>query len=398
MTTFLLLFSQQNLRFSAMKFTLALKKLPFVPDSRQIIYVASEKDKNVTDFIEVNFHRIRDHFASKGYVFCYIPYVKEELLSRKRIHYVVPFAKTAKEAEYMVNDNFILDYMVHPENREKVTPALLYYHPDCIDKACLEAEDQLIGVTISEDSLADDGTLSGPLEEILEDIKSKQRKEKFSRKLGHIKYDLDLFDEEPRNICADVDFADDCFDEESTILIKEIEDRVNELKTKGIETYMVESMKLKFRKTALSQMHITKDYRIYLGDYFGMEIHMAPLTKAVYLLFLRHPEGIIFKYLPDYKQELMEMYSEVKTATFYFAEPSQQSVEDLTDPTKNRINEHCARIRAAFLEKFDDYLARNYYITGKRGEAKSISLPRDMVKWDNKLKPNPKLSSRFDKP
>ena len=92
------------------------------------------------------------------------------------------------------------------------------------------------------------------------------------------------------------------------------------------------------------------------------------------------------------------MYSEVKTATFYFAEPSQQSVEDLTDPTKNRINEHCARIRAAFLEKFDDYLARNYYITGKRGEAKSISLPRDMVKWDNKLKPNPKLSSRFDKP
>ena len=86
--------------------------------------------------------------------------------------------------------------------------------------------------------------------------------------------------------------------------------------------------------------------------------------------------------MPDYKLELMQIYNDVKTATFYFAEPSQQSIEDTTDPTKNRINEHCARIRAAFLEHFDDYLARNYYITGKRGEPKCITLPRELVKWD----------------
>ncbi len=348
-----------------------------MPDSHQIIYVASEKDKHVTDFIEANFHRIRDHFASIGYTFCYIPYVKHALLTGERLHYIAPFAKSSKEAEYMVNDNFILDYMVHPENREKVTPALLYYHPDCIDKDYPDAGDQLLGVTISEDALADDKVLHGPFQEILEDISSHR-----------VLFRVDDEEIPNRNVAEDgggsYDIADELFDEESTKIILEIRERVDELKLKGIETYMVESMQLKFRKTALSGMHITKDYRIYLGDYFGMEIHMAPLTKAVYLLFLRHPEGIIFKHLPDYKQELMEIYNEVKTATYYYSDPSRQSVEDVVDPTKNRINEHCARIRSAFLEKFDDYLARNYYITGKRGEAKSITLPREMVKWENK--------------
>ena len=39
-----------------------------------------------------------------------------------------------------------------------------------------------------------------------------------------------------------------------------------------------------------------------------MEIKMEPLVKAVYLLFLKHPEGIVFKCLPDYRKELAELY------------------------------------------------------------------------------------------
>ena len=29
-----------------------------------------------------------------------------------------------------------------------------------------------------------------------------------------------------------------------------------------------------------------------------------------------------------------------------------------------------------------DHLARNFFITGVRGEAKRITLPRELVKWD----------------
>ena len=48
----------------------------------------------------------------------------------------------------------------------------------------------------------------------------------------------------------------------------------------------------------------------------------------------------------------------------------------------NSINEKCARIRAAFVNKFDEHLAKNYYITGNRGGVKKITLPRDLVVWE----------------
>jgi hypothetical protein len=54
----------------------------------------------------------------------------------------------------------------------------------------------------------------------------------------------------------------------------------------------------------------------------------------------------------------------------------------VTNPLQNSINEKCARIKAAFLGEFDDYMAKYYYIDGKRGEAKGIALPRDLVVWE----------------
>ena len=58
------------------------------------------------------------------------------------------------------------------------------------------------------------------------------------------------------------------------------------------------------------------------------------------------------------------------------------SIEDVTNPLLNSINEKCARIRGAFIGEFDDRLARHYYICGERGEAKKIALSRDLVIWE----------------
>ena len=57
-----------------------------------------------------------------------------------------------------------------------------------------------------------------------------------------------------------------------------------------------------------------------------------------------------------------------------------QSIEDVTNPLLNSINEKCARINGAF--QFDEKLARHYYIEGKRGEPKRIVLPRNLVVWE----------------
>ena len=44
----------------------------------------------------------------------------------------------------------------------------------------------------------------------------------------------------------------------------------------------------------------------------NMEIKMEPLVKSVYLLFLKHPEGIMFKCLPEYREELAQIYNRIR--------------------------------------------------------------------------------------
>jgi hypothetical protein len=124
---------------------------------------------------------------------------------------------------------------------------------------------------------------------------------------------------------------------------------------------------------------ISKNYRIFLGN-DRIEVHMEPLVKAVYLLFLLHPEGIVFKDLPDYRGELTKIYSEVRP--WGLTDRALQSIEDVTNPLLNSINEKCARIRKAFVNAMDSKAAEPYIIKGMRGGIKKIDLPRDLVIWE----------------
>lgn len=129
----------------------------------------------------------------------------------------------------------------------------------------------------------------------------------------------------------------------------------------------------------LSKLTITKDYILLLSDY-NKEVKLEPIVKAVYLLYLNHPEGISFKYLPDYRKELADLYQKIKP--FGLTERAIRSIEDVTNPLLNSINEKCSRIRAAFLPIVDASLLDQYIIKGKSGEEKKIALPRDLVVWE----------------
>lgn len=137
-------------------------------------------------------------------------------------------------------------------------------------------------------------------------------------------------------------------------------------------------LRLKPSAPHLERLTITKDYRILIGD--GNEIGLEPLMKCVYLLYLKHPEGIAFKSLADYKQELKDIY--VKLKPNGLTNKVQKSIEDLTDPLNNSINEKCTRIRAAFISVLSEDMAQNYYISGKKGEVRRIILNRNLVTWE----------------
>ena len=166
----------------------------------------------------------------------------------------------------------------------------------------------------------------------------------------------------------------------------EIRDRVRKLRLYGVTDSEIESTLHDDNMFPL--MTVTKDYKIVLSGGKNTEIKMEPLVKAVYFLFLSHPEGIAFKYLPDYRKELADIYQKIKP--FGLTERAIRSIEDVTNPLLNSINEKCSRIRAAFLAKIDATLLEQYIITGKSGEVKKITLPRKLVVWEQK--------SQFHKP
>ena len=164
----------------------------------------------------------------------------------------------------------------------------------------------------------------------------------------------------------------------SLTLLEDMDIRVQKIRNQGMNEWTFRGL---FKtKAQLSRLVITKDYRILLPDYNDIEIKMEPLVKAVFFLFLKHPNGVVFKELADYREELQSIYKDLKPMGL--TRRTIQSIEDVTNPLLNSINEKCARIRAAFVKEFDEHLAKNYFITGERGEAKKITLPRDLVTWE----------------
>ena len=60
-------------------------------------------------------------------------------------------------------------------------------------------------------------------------------------------------------------------------------------------------------------------------------------------------------------------------------ENNRVSIDDIVDSTKNSVNVSCSRIKTAFASKFQDRLASQYYITGRAGEPKRITLDHSLV-------------------
>ena len=140
----------------------------------------------------------------------------------------------------------------------------------------------------------------------------------------------------------------------SLTLLEDMDVRVQKLRAKGLNEWTFRSL---FKtKAQLSRLVITKDYRILLPDYNDIEVKMEPLVKAVFFLFLNHPEGIIFKELADFREELLNIYKKLKPMGLN--KRTIQSIEDVTNPLLNSINEKCARIRSAFVKEFDESLAK----------------------------------------
>ena len=132
-----------------------------------------------------------------------------------------------------------------------------------------------------------------------------------------------------------------------------------------------------------SRLTMDEDFKIYLPDFNGMEIEMTPLPKSLFILFLRHPEGINLKSLIDYKIELLEIYKLLSYHETYFK--VVESIDRICNPIEGSINEKLYRIKEAFLRKMSMDTAKNYIVVGERGMKKRIEIDRSLIELPKAL-------------
>lgn len=337
-----------------------IKGKQFYITPNQIVYYDPDGTSEFSSYIEIHLNEIKDWFQEIDYEFCYIPDICKHF-TNEQIHYLFPnwegndvallgsdLLKSWLVKQYSnigagflrLDDGLKKTYRFFPltsldkksweEQLSQYKPLLLESHNEC----CEISGD----IRFSISTTGEDNSLYSV----------------FEKKLS----------------IADSNFSE----EDISVEIKRI---IEQLHKDGFEEFVLRCMVPVEEK--LSRVTITSNYEILLPDFGNKIIEMSPLPKAVFLLFLKHPEGLYFKDLVDYKDELRGIYEKMTNRTSSMV--IGDSIDKVTDPTQNAINEKCSRIREAFLKQMDERLAKSYYITGFKSERKRITLPRNLVVW-----------------
>ncbi len=109
----------------------------------------------------------------------------------------------------------------------------------------------------------------------------------------------------------------------------------------------------------------------------NLVVKLNPLELTVYLFFIRHERGIILSYLPDYYDELLQIYQELQPSLD--RDEAALRIADLTNPLSNSISEKISRIKSKLKNMLGEEIAASYVIAGPNGGLKKIGIARDLV-------------------
>ena len=122
---------------------------------------------------------------------------------------------------------------------------------------------------------------------------------------------------------------------------------------------------------------VNGDMKIVLPEYDEMEIKMPAMSRTIYILFMKHRmqsgNGIVLKNIDAYRNEIIDIYSMVKPGANEAR--VEESVNNLCNPLSESLNQAISRANRCIRNVVTDKeLARQYMISGSRGEEYSIGL------------------------
>lgn len=127
----------------------------------------------------------------------------------------------------------------------------------------------------------------------------------------------------------------------------------------------------------VSPIHFDKKFSIVLPMYPLIQIKLDPLPKALYILLLNHPDGIMPNNIQEYEGELRNIYTAVSGRKKQSA--VDRMMKSTINPAENLLYKNLAIIRESFLYKLRFDIARHYIPVQNRSKAYSIPVSRRLV-------------------
>ena len=329
------------------------------PDEREILFYSPTPVQEIENAISGHLEEIKEAFTQKGYRFVFLPDFNDSFdvqAEVARINYFSPAIDNPQHPFVPLTYSDIKEAL-------KIPPKV---DAPCFIR-CKRKNEEPMRFTFWMIDITQCGGILASVREYLKLVGD--------RRLYNIISDNEI------RLANEEKPADDRFDADMYLIGKEIRERIEKLRAMGL-SYLAIRKLIGDHPDKPSKLHIDKHNKLILTDFGNKEIKLEPLHKAVFFLFLRHPEGIYFKDLGDYREELGAIYREITGREDIAG--IQDSINKLTDPLNNSINEKCARIKNAFVSEFREEVAQWYFIDGKKGEKKSIKLPRELVTWEIK--------------
>lgn len=127
-------------------------------------------------------------------------------------------------------------------------------------------------------------------------------------------------------------------------------------------------------------LYIDKQFTIRMGTDKGPVLNLRPLVKTLFILFLRHPEGILLKQRAAYRKEMEEIYSVITPNTD--REYVRTRVGRLVDLQDNSFSEKASVLNARLDALLPEGRAGDYKIHGYNGQPRRISVSPLLVHWE----------------
>lgn len=354
-------------------FSIECTNLPVNLDTSKIFFVEREYEWYINQYIGRNSSRFENAFSNFNYSFNYFPESKDPelfLIIRQILNASFDVNNALCKYAYSEGDRHVF-YCVELDNDEhEESLAKQFHHFACWCKVDEKRRERWKN-----------------FDEEIEEMLRMQREfladcwqcNEVRPRIEIINVD-DEFDELEEYFCIEDEPAQTrTVFSNVDLQLEDIARQLEELRKQGISEERIRAAIEP--KQELSPIEITRDYRILLPN-FNKEIVLQPIVKAVFLLFLRHPKGINFKDMSDYREELISLY--IAITDRIDQRVIDKSISSLCNPISNSIHEKCTRIREVITQCLGTQLAPNYCITGKRGEDKRIPLPEDMITWATK--------------